>query len=378
MKFVISSPVSFALFLLATVIPRKGEAYGISATNTRNNLPTTTTTTTTTTRLYSSSAASQQQQQQQQQQEQQQQQDEYEIEFLKPANDVTDQWELDCYSRPVIQPGGKKLWEVLICDSGNTFRFRQELPSSQVNSKTLRQVVEQCVELVPTAKPSVIRFFRGAMFNMMNVALKELPDITAKPSRCTFALAAWLEERHATVYPQMEGYNAQMMNTATGSSFLNVQTPVKLPDSLRGERYAFVSLPLAEFLPQGGVNVETIGVGRLCPLPPALLQQSRPAGDTFVSGVVLLTPRAKAMATWLAGTELMSLKADLRKRQLIMETDLDTQYLMARLNEEQRAEGAAMEQAKDQLQGLHFVSVQVDEESDPEGFWLLRSLPSNI
>ncbi|GAX18017.1 hypothetical protein FisN_18Hh230 [Fistulifera solaris] len=363
MKYVITSPLFFALLLLAAVIPRKGEAYGISTINTRNNLPT---------RLYSSSSSSSSAAPQQQQQ--QQQQDAYEIEFLKSPDEVTDQWELDCYSRPVIQPGGKKLWEVLICDSGNSFRFRQELPSSQVNSKTLRQVVEQCVELVPTAKPSVIRFFRGAMFNMMNVALKELPDITAKPSRCTFALAAWLEERHATVYPQMEGYNAQMMNTAAGASFLNVQTPVKLPDSLRGERYAFVSLPLAEFLPGGGVNDDTIGVGRLCPLPP--LQQS--AGDTFVSGVVLLTPRAKAMATWLAGTELMSIKADLRKRQLIMETDLDTQYLMARLNDEQRAEGAAMEQAKDQLQGLHFVSVQVDEESDPEGFWLLRSLPSNI
>ncbi|GAX17579.1 hypothetical protein FisN_18Lh230 [Fistulifera solaris] len=373
MKFVISSPLSFALLLLATVISRKGgEGYGISVTNAHNNGLT---------RLYSysSSSSSSPSSAAAPQQQQQQQPDAYELEFLKSPDEVTDQWELDCYSRPVIQPGGKKLWEVLICDSGNTFRFRQELPSSQVNSKTLRQVVEQCVELVPTAKPSVIRFFRGAMFNMMNVALKELPDITAKPSRCTFALAAWLEERHATVYPKMEGYNAQMMNTATGASFLNVQTPVKLPDSLRGERYAFVSLPLAEFLPGGGVNDDTIGVGRLCPLPPALLwQQSLPAGDTFVSGVVLMTPRAKAMATWLAGTELMSLKADLRKRQLIMETDLDTQYLMARLNDEQRAEGAAMEQAKDQLQGLHFVSVQVDEESDPEGFWLLRSLPSNI
>lgn len=359
MKFS-SISCSLAFLLTTLLLPHAAQAYGIAVTSRRNTL-------TPTTRLFSAAAPQQQQ--------------EYELEFFQPAESVTDQWELDCYSRPVVQAGGKKLWEVLICDSGNTFRFRQELPSSQVNSKTLRQVVEQCVELVPSAKPpSVIRFFRGAMFNMMNVALKELPDVTAKPSRCTFALAAWLEERHATVYPNMEGYNAQIMTTAgAGASFLNVQTPVKLPDSLRGERYAFVSLPLAEFMPGGGVNADTIGVGRLCPLPPALLnQQQLAAGDTFVSGVVLLTPRAKAMATWLAGTELMSLKADLRKRQLIMETDLDTQYLMARLNEEQRIEGAALEQAKDQLQGLHFVSVQVDEESDPEGFWLLRELPSGI
>jgi hypothetical protein len=84
------------------------------------------------------------------------------------------------------------------------------------------------------------------------------------------------------------------------------------------------------------------------------------------------------MATWLAGAEVVALQADLRKRVLTMETDIDTQYLMAKLNDQQRAEGAAFEQGKDALEGLHFVSVQADDDSDPEGFWLLRELPTNI
>jgi len=292
------------------------------------------------------------------------------------AEAATDEWELDCYSRPVVVEG-KKLWEVLISDSAGSFRFRSALPSNQVNSKTLRKVVDDLIESDElTVKPNVIRFFRGAMFNMINIALQELP-VSAKPSRCTFALASWLEERHRDVYPTMEGYNANMM-TGAGSapSFLNVRTPVKLPDALRGEQYAFVALPLAEFLPSGGVNSETIGVGRLCPLPQSI--EKLPAGDTFVQGVVLLTRRAKAMATWLAGTEVVALQADLRKRVLTMETDIDTQYLMAKLNDQQRAEGAAFEQGKDALEGLHFVSVQEDDDSDPEGFWLLRELPSSI
>lgn len=213
-------------------------------------------------------------------------------------------------------------------------------------------------------------------YPQINIALSELP-VTSKPSRCAFALASWLEERHRDVYPKMEGYNAAMATGAGGTpSFLNVRTPVKLPDALRGEQYAFVALPLAEFLPGGGVNEDTIGVGRLCPLPASI--RELPAGDTFVQGLVLLTRRANAMATWLAGAEVVALQADLRKRVLTMETDIDTQYLMAKLNDQQRAEGAAFEQGKDVLEGLHFVSVQVDDESDPEGFWLLRELPTSI
>jgi hypothetical protein len=304
--------------------------------------------------------------------------------IILPDLQPSDQWELDCYSRPVVV-NGKKLWEVLITDSTGSFRYSHELASNQVNSKMVREVVDNLMDDNQiTVKPNAIRFFRGAMFNMINIALAELP-VTAKPSRCTFSLSYWLEERHRSVYPAMEGYNVNMVQTTSTPSFLNVRTPVKLPDALRGEQYAFVALPLAEFLPGGGVTADSIGVGRLCPLPSKFSTQATtagtsilPPGDAFVQGIVLLTARAKAMATWLAGTEVVALTCDLRKRVLIMETDIDTQFLMARLNDQQRAEGAAFEQGKEAMSGLHFVSVQVDDESDPEGFWLLRELPGNI
>jgi hypothetical protein len=157
-----------------------------------------------------------------------------------------------------------------------------------------------------------------------------------------------------------------------GPSFMDIRTPIRLPEALRGEKYAFVGLPLAEFLPGGGVSRDNIGVGKLCPVDPDL-----PA-DSFVQGIVILTDRPNALASWLAGTELASVSCDLRKRNLLMETDIDTQYLMARLNEEQRQEGAAFEEGKDTLNGLHFVCVQRDEEDDPAGFWLLREIPTTI
>jgi len=304
------------------------------------------------------------------------------IEFVmyegrKPSED----WEIDCYSRPVVTAGGKKLWEVLITDSTGSFRFCKTLPSNKVNSKELRQTVEDLMEdpNIDT-KPSTIRFFRGAMFNMINIALGEL-DVVGRPSRCTSSIAQWLEERHKDVYPNMEGYKATMgvsgSSTSGGPSFLNVRTPVKMPDSLRGEKYAFVALPLAEFLPGGDITDDNIGVGRLCGISPSLAGDLPPA-DTFVQGIVILTQRPGPLAAWLSGTELASMSCDLRKRQVIMDTDIDTRYLMARLDDDQREEGVAFEEGKDALNGLHFVCVQRDEDDDPAGFWLMRELPEGI
>ena len=133
-----------------------------------------------------------------------------------------------------------------------------------------------------------------------------------------------------------------------------------------------MGLPLAEFLEGGGINEENIGVGRLCPV-----DKSLPA-DAFVQGVVILTSRAKALSSWLAGTEVAGLKADLRKRELVMETDIDNQFLMAKLNDEQRREAAIFEEGKDAMGGLHFISVQRDEDDDPSGFWLLREIPNDL
>lgn len=284
---------------------------------------------------------------------------------------VTDEWELDCYSRPVLVDGKKKLWEILVTDSSGNMRVCRALPSNKVNSREVRRVVEEIIN-ESEVKPKTVRFFRGAMFNMINIALSEI-DVTAKPSRCTFALAQWIEERNQDVYPKMSGYQQTMSGLGgISGTFLDIRTAVKLPDALRGEKYAFVGLPLAEFVEGGGVRDENVGVGRLCPV-----DQSLPA-DSFVQGVVILTSRARALASWLAGTEVAGIKADMRKRELVMETDIDNQYLMAKLDDDQRKEAANFEEGKDALNGLHFISVQKDEEDDPAGFWLLREIPGYL
>lgn len=95
--------------------------------------------------------------------------------FVTTANTPTTDWELDCYSRPVLVDG-KKLWEVLITDSSNSFRYSKILPSNAVNSRELRKVVEDVIEKADV-KPNTIRFFRGAMFNMVRAKLIVLPFV---------------------------------------------------------------------------------------------------------------------------------------------------------------------------------------------------------
>ena len=40
------------------------------------------------------------------------------------------EWELDCYSRPVLQ-NKKKLWELLICDNTGALRIVQSIPANK-------------------------------------------------------------------------------------------------------------------------------------------------------------------------------------------------------------------------------------------------------
>lgn len=92
---------------------------------------------------------------------------------------VTDEWELDCYSRPVLVDGKKKLWEVLMTDSSGNMRIRRALPSNKVNSREVRRVVEEIIDK-SEVKPSTIRFFRGAMFNMVRLAT-EINTLPCRP-----------------------------------------------------------------------------------------------------------------------------------------------------------------------------------------------------
>ena len=105
---------------------------------------------------------------------------------------------------------------------------------------------------------------------------------------------------------------------APRSSTLALLTPRAAPPT--GEKYAFVTLPYAEFV-EGTINQDNIGFGALCPLPP----QGLPA-DALVHGLVIFSKRSAAISAWLTGIDLVFVKASLETREVLLEVGLDTQH----------------------------------------------------
>ena len=50
-------------------------------------------------------------------------------------------WELDFFSRPLLDENGKKRWEILVCTSDNSFRWQRFCPADSVNYIWLKQAL---------------------------------------------------------------------------------------------------------------------------------------------------------------------------------------------------------------------------------------------
>ncbi len=281
-------------------------------------------------------------------------------------------WELDFYSRPVLDDNQKKLWEVLLCEglvntqtpSDQLFRYSKFLPSSEVNSISLKAAIDEAIAQAG-APPSRIRYFRYQMQNMILRACDEA-GIPARPSRRALALHQWLSDRNQTIYPQMEGYTSAPSPSVAAPP----PSPQPLPDALLGQQWAFVSLAAAAFadLPEWDIDF-----GETFPLAMANL-----APDTPIPGLLIFSPRATALAAWMSGLELAYWRIeDSKTPQIILETGAADSWILAGLtNPSLVKEAQAFEAAKAKANQVHFIGIQDRPESESfAGFWLLQELP---
>jgi len=278
-------------------------------------------------------------------------------------------WELDLYTRPVTNDQGKKLWELLVCDANGVMRHVEPLPSSLINSRELRKRVQALIDRAPV-RPAQIRFFRAEMQSMIGVALSELPVLTV-PTRRTYALRNWLDQRARDVYPALPGFRADLAAEERARPSAAERTPVKMPDALRGDQWAFVNLPLHDLSgPQATIDASNVGFGSLFPVDELDLDPS-----TSVPGVLITSQRAEPLSAWMSGTELAAISVDLEGGDLTLEVGIDTQYMFAKLwGLEQREEAADFLRACRKARGLHFIAVQRSfDEEGVQGFWLLRN-----
>lgn len=280
-------------------------------------------------------------------------------------------WELDFYSRPVLDDNQKRLWEVLICEAlsdtqskaDQLFRYSKFLPSSEVNSISLKATIDEAIAAAGVP-PSRIRYFRYQMQNMILRACDEA-GIPARPSRRTLALHRWLAERQTTVYPSLEGYT----NAPSPSVAAPPPAPQPLPDALLGQQWAFVSLPASAFadLPEW-----EIGFGESFPLEMAGLEPTTP-----IPGLLIFSPRATALSAWMSGLELAYWRLEAGKTpQIILETGAADSWVLAGLTSAALvSEAQAFDAAKTQANQVHFIGVQERPESESfAGFWLLQEL----
>ncbi|NMF61264.1 Tab2/Atab2 family RNA-binding protein [Brasilonema octagenarum] len=280
-------------------------------------------------------------------------------------------WELDFYSRPILDENQKKVWEVLVCETpletrtkiDSVFRFAKYCPSTEVNSVWLRTALEEAISEAGKA-PIRIRFFRRQMSNMITKASRDL-GISAQPSRRTLLLNQWLEQRMEEVYPQEPGYQAG----TNPSVRLENPPPLRLPDALEGKQWIFVTLQQSEFTQ---MHDWEIGFGEAFPFE---LAQISP--ETPIPGILIFSPRALPIAGWISGLELARLKLDDKEEpRLVLETGATESWILANLkNSQTLAEAKSFEEAKQKANGVHFIAVQSNpQEESFAGFWLLQEV----
>lgn len=281
-------------------------------------------------------------------------------------------WELDYYSRPILEDSGKKRWEVVVCqalqsaanDPAQAFRFSEYCPANEVNSLWLEGAIQRAIAQAGYA-PDRIRFFRRQMKNMITKACKDL-GLPSALTRRTVLLNHWLQQRYAEVYPNEPGYQAS--DSDNPSVQYGLDTAQALPDALRGDQWGFVSLSVADFadLPEWEV-----GFGESFPISLLKLEPQQP-----IPGLLIYSNRALPLAAWMSGLELDFLKYDAPAKQLVLETGGGDRWTLAPLAQSAlQAEAAAFETAKQAVQGVHFIGIQTDPEAESfMGFWLLQEL----
>lgn len=281
-------------------------------------------------------------------------------------------WEIDFYSRPIFDENKKKLWEVLICESPldvkdsseSAFRFAKFCPNDRVNSVWLRTALEEAIAQSGQT-PQKIRFFRIAMNNMITKACEDL-GIAAYPSRRTFNINQWLNERMQEVYPHYPGFTPVGPNPSVQ---VQIQPAQPLPDALIGQRWAFVTLEASAF---AEMNEWEIGFKEAFPLQPRGV-----TADTPIPGIIFFSSRAMPLSAWISGLELACIKFDPGKQaRLLLETGAIDRWILANIKDAATvAEAKKFEEAKQKAQNVHFLAVQSDPQAESfAGFWLLQDL----
>ena len=287
----------------------------------------------------------------------------------KPSLKKAD-WEIDFYSRPIIEDDGKKRWELLISSTKifketKIFRWEKKCPSSNVNSIWLKDALEEAIKEANSqgwATPLVLRCWRTSMKTMIKRAADQI-GIELVSSRRTYTLLEWLIERERNFYPQQHGYIG--INLAPPSNQIKNQ-PIPLPEEVRGNSWSFSTLSISALRESDEWEIQ---FPNLIPINEKIDQ------NLSIPGIRLFSPqRSLALSAWLGGLE--PAKLVIEGTQIILEAGQSDRWLVTDIEDEAKN---AIENnfltTKENADGLQFISVQkTPEQNSLDGFWMLRDI----
>ena len=295
------------------------------------------------------------------------------------ANEKTDSnlelkiadWELDFYSKPIIESDGKKRWEVIISSTKNyetkeVFHWDKKCPANEVNSIWLTNALKEALNDAKDkgwAKPSKIRFWRSSMKSIIKKSLEAL-GIEALVSRRTYDLLDRIEFLEKEIYPKEKGYVRGVLAPVFTSSLEN--TPKPLPEAVRGDALTISEISIGELK---SAQYWPIEFGDIFPV------HNSSKDIELVPGLRLFSKdRALALAAWFSSLE--PVKLIIQKKQLILEASEDDKWLVTELQEKDASElTKKFLHNKNNCFGYQFISIQSTPFIEKfAGFWILRDI----
>ena len=292
------------------------------------------------------------------------------VSIPKESNLKKTDWEIDFYSRPILEENGKKRWELLITSTNDfkdkkTFKWEKICPASNVNSLWLKDALEEAINdanLQGWDTPSVLRCWRSSMKTMIKRAADQI-GIELISSRRTYSLLEWLMDRERNLYPKLKGYTG--VNLAPPSNPITNQA-IPLPEEVRGDSWSFASLSLNTLREADEWEIE---FSNLIPIKESINE------NISIPGIRLFSSkRSLALAAWLGGLEPAKLLIE--GTQIILEAGQADRWLVTDVEEDaKKAIENNFINAKRDADGLQFISVQKSSEQNSlDGFWMLRDI----
>ena len=280
-------------------------------------------------------------------------------------------WELDFYSRPIIEETGKKRWELIIASSKNfktkdIFLWNKICPANEVNSIWLTKSLKEALNDAKKkgwAKPSKIRFWRSSMKSIIKKSIENL-ELEALISRRTYELFDRISFLEKEVYPLENGYVRGVLAPTFTSNIAN--DPKPLPEAVRGDALTISEISIEELKTAQNWPIE---FGDIFPIEESL------KNDNLVPGLRLFSKeRSLALAAWFSSLE--PVKLQIEKNQLILEASEDNKWLVTDLSEKDAKElNDKFIQNKNNSFGYQFISIQSTPYVEKfEGFWILRDI----